>query len=61
MNNNEGKNSFIDLPGKEGHNGLMPLKLSDLTLGGFDEKFYYNGSRVGLLMRIRMCAEPAFL
>ena len=34
--------------------GLCP------TLVGFGEEFYGNGSRVGLLLRIRVCSEPVF-
>ena len=26
--------------------------------GGFGEEFYSNGSRAGLLVRIRVCARP---
>ena len=29
--------------------------------GGFGEEFYSNDSRVRFLMRIRVCAGPAFL
>ena len=53
------KISFIALPGKGGHIGLMPLKTVCPNPGGFGEEFYSNGSRVGLLIRIRVCAGPA--
>ena len=61
------KNSFIALPGKGGHSRLMPSKLCVPTQGvgrveaGFGEEFYSTGSRVGLLIRIRVRAGPAFL
>ena len=55
------KNSFIALPGKGGHSGLVPLKTVCPNLGGFGEEFYSNGSRAGLLIRIRVCAGPALL
>ena len=32
----------------------MPSKLCAPSQGGFGEEFYSNGSRVGLLMRIRV-------
>ena len=51
------KNSFIALPGRGGHSGLMPLKTVYPNLGGYGEEFYSNGSRVGLLIRIRVCAH----
>ena len=54
------KNSFIALPGKGGHSGLVPQKLCP-NPGGFGEEFYSNGSRVKLLGRSRVCAGPAFL
>ena len=46
------KNSFIALPGKWGHSGLLPQKTMCPNLGGFDKEFYSNGSRVGLLIRL---------
>ena len=55
------KNSFIALPGKGGHRGLVPLKTVCPTLGRFGEGFYSNGSRVELLVRIGVCAGPTFL
>ena len=55
------KNSFIALPGKGGHSGLMPSKLCVPTQGGFGEEFYNSISRAGLLRRIRVCVGPAFL
>ena len=55
------KNSLIALPGKKGHRGLVPLKTVCSNPGGFGEEFYSNGSRVGLLIRIRVCAGPALL
>ena len=55
------KNSFIALPGKGGHSRLMPLKTVCPNPGRFGEGFYSNGSRAGLLIRIRVCAGPALL
>ena len=57
------KNSFIALPGKGGHSGWCPEKLYVPTREDLVRsfKFYSNGSRVGLLIRIRVCAGPAFL
>ena len=49
------KSSFIALSGKGGHKKLMPPKTVCPRLGGFGEEFYSNGSRVGLLIRIRVC------
>ena len=43
------KNSFIALPSKGGPSGLLPSKTMCPNLGGFDEEFYSNSSRVGLL------------
>ena len=40
--------------------GLCPQKLCVPTQG-FGEEFYSNGSRVGLLIIIRVCAGPALL
>ena len=40
--------SFIVLPGKGGHSGLVPLRFLCCDLGGFGEEFNSNGSRVGL-------------
>ena len=57
----EEKNSFIVLPGKRGHSGLMPSKTVCPNSGEFGEAFYSNGSRMGLLIRIRVCARHAFL
>ena len=44
-----GKNSFIALPGKGRHNGLLLLKTVCPNPGEFGEEFYDNDSRVGLL------------
>ena len=55
------KNNFIALSGKGGHSGLLPSKTVCPNLGGFGEEFYSSGSRVGLLIRIRVCAGPALL
>ena len=30
-------------------------------VGGLGEEFYRNGSKAGLLIKIRVCARPAFL
>ena len=49
------KGNFIALLGKRGHNRLMPLKTVCLNLGGFGEEFYSSGSRVELLIRMRVC------
>ena len=46
------KNSFIALPGKGGHSGLVPLKTVCPNLGGFGEEFYSNGSKAELLIRL---------
>ena len=54
------KNSFIALPGKGGHSGCVPSKLCVPTWRGGSE-FCSNGSRVELLIRIRVCAGPALL
>ena len=55
------KNSFIALLGKEGHSGLIPSKTVRSHPGGFSEEFYSNGSREGLLIRVRVCAGPTLL
>ena len=49
------------LPGRRGHSGLLPSKILCPNPGGYGEEFYSNGSRSGLLVRIRFCAGPAFL
>ena len=46
------KNSFIALPGKGGHSGLLSRKTVCPNLGGLGEEFYSNSSRVGLLIRL---------
>ena len=46
------KNSIIALPGKGGHSRLLPSKTMCPNLAGFDEEFYSNGSRVGLLIKL---------
>ena len=46
------KNSFIALPGKGQHSGLMLLTNFVSPLGRIGEEFYNNGSRVGLLLRL---------
>ena len=69
------KNSFIALPGKAGHIRFVPLKTVWPNWAGgrgggrggggagvgFGEEFSSNGSRAGLLIRIGVCAGPAFL
>ena len=55
------KNSFVALQGKWGHSRLVPLKTLCPSPGGFGEEFYSSGSRVGLLIRIRVCEGPALL
>ena len=52
------KNSFIALPAKGRHGRLVFLQTVCCNLGGFGEKFYSDGSRLGLL-RINVCAGPA--
>ena len=46
------KNSFIALPGKGGHSRLLLWKTMLSNLGGLNEEFDSNGSRVGLLTRL---------
>ena len=53
-----GKDNFTALPGKGGHSGLMPSKPCVPTWG-VGGKSYSRGA--GLLIRVRMCAGPAFL
>ena len=55
------KNIFIALSGKGGCSRPLPLKTVCLNPEGFHEEFYSNGSRAGLLIRIRVCAGAAFL
>ena len=58
------KNSFIALPGKGGHSGLVPSKncvSQPGGWGGFGKEFYSNSSRAGLLIRVRVCEGPALL
>ena len=55
------KKSFIALPGKGGTQRSNALKTVCPNPEGFGEEFYNNGSRVGLLRRIRACAGPALL
>ena len=55
------KKSFIALPGKGGHSGLVPSKTVCPNPGGFGEEFYSSGLRAGLLIRIRVCVGPALL
>ena len=44
------KDSFFALPTKEdGYIGLLPPKPMCPNIGGFDEEFYSNVSRVGML------------
>ena len=45
------KNSFIALPGKEGHNGFLRLKSMCPNTVEFAE-FYCKGSRVGFVLRL---------
>ena len=46
-------NSFFALAGKGKHSGLIPLKIVCFNLGEFDEEFYSNSSKVGLLIRLK--------
>ena len=56
------KKTFVALPkAKRGHSGLMLLKTVCPNPGGFGEEFYSNGSGMGLLIRIRVCAGAALL
>ena len=55
------KNSFIALPGKGGHSGLVPSKIVCPNLEGFGEVFHRNGSRAGLLIRISVHIGTGFL
>ena len=48
------KNIFSALPGKGGCSGFVPQKLCPLSQRRFGEEFYSNGSRVGLLIKIRV-------
>ena len=57
------KNILIALPGKGGLCGLfenyVSLKTMCLNTAGFDEEFYNNSTRVGLLVRlgcVRACS-----
>ena len=45
------KSSLISLPGKGGQGRLLPLKTVCPSLGGFEEEFYSNISRLALLIR----------
>ena len=54
------KNSLISLPGEGGHNRLSPEKMCP-NWGGFGEDFYSNGTRIWLLIRIRVWEGPALL
>ena len=56
-----GMKSCIALPGTGEHGGLMPWKMVCPNLGGFGEELYSSGSRVGLMIRIGVCAGPVFL
>lgn len=55
------KNSFIAMPGKGSQAGACPQSyVSTWGWGGkFGEEFYSKGSRVALLIRIRVCANLA--
>ena len=55
------KNNFIALPGKRQHSRLVPIKTVCPNLEGFGEEFYSIGARMGLLIRIRVCAGPPLL
>ena len=46
------KNSFIALPGKGGHSGLLPFKTALPTREDLVRSFYTNSSRAGLLIRL---------
>ena len=54
------KNNFIALPGKGGHRGSCHSRLCpNQGMGGGEGR--WNGSRVGLLIRMQVCAGPASL
>ena len=46
------KNSFIGLPGKEGHSGLLPSQSPNP--GGFGENFHDNALSRGMLKRLAL-------
>ena len=48
--------NFIALPNKGGHGRLVLLNTVCPNPEGLGEEFYSNGSRMGLLIRIRVCA-----
>ena len=50
------KDNFIALPNKGGHGRLGALNMVCPNPEGLSEEFYSNGSRMGLLIRIRVCA-----
>ena len=52
------KNSFIVLPGKGGHSGLMPSKLCVPTQGSLARSFMAK-VQGGFADKIRVCAGPA--
>ena len=54
------KNSFIAIQGKGGHRGLVPSERCVPTHGDLVSSFIAV-FRVGLLVRTRVCAGPAFL
>ena len=51
------KNSFMASQGKGGHSVIVPQKLYP-TLGWTGEEFYSNGSRMGLLIRVKIWSGP---
>ena len=55
------KNSFVALPGKGGTQQANGPKTVCPNPGEFGEESYSSGSRVGLPIRIRVCAGLAFL
>ena len=46
------KNNFIALPGKDGHNGFLHLKMMCPNPVEFAEEFYCKVSRVGFVLRL---------
>ena len=55
------KKSFVVLPGKGRHGGLMPLKCYFPTWGSLMKNFIAMVQGIGLLIKVRVCAGPAYL
>lgn len=54
------KNSFISLPGKGGHRGLLPMKTVFPNLGGFDS-IAIATVQGKVVDKSEVCAGPALL